>query len=199
MAPFTFSMGSWSGIGASTLIGGWPLNVQFMSGQTKCPIYSRDTYSWLGPHGQSIEYRNFDQAGIEFQSRWDYISNNPGLIFDQGGIEFRLGWNQWHSMTHVLVLSAKVRRNEWLWHTLDIVVCSGELLAWKIQKDFNLRNKITEKFAVLMISIFLHMKNLHHLYFSKSGAKSLKWTVTGASTLSTLISTKYHHIAYVPI
>jgi hypothetical protein len=34
------------------------------------------------------------------------------MNFDQGGTG--------SAMTHVLVLSAKVRRNEWLWQTLDI-------------------------------------------------------------------------------
>ena len=48
-------------------------------------------------------------------------------------------------MTHVLVLSAKVRRND------------------RLNSNFNLTNKITEEFAMLLISIFLHGKNLHHL------------------------------------
>jgi hypothetical protein len=49
---------------------------------------------------------------------------------------------------------------------------------------FNLSNTITEKFTVLLNSIFLNGKMCTALYFSKFGAKSLKWLVMGASTLS---------------
>ena len=59
--------------------------------------YSRKTYSRSGIRQKSIGCHNFDYIGIEFQS--GQTSN---------------------AMTHVLVLSAKGRRNEWLWQTLDI-------------------------------------------------------------------------------
>ena len=45
--------------------------------------------------------------------------------------------------------------------TLEICLC--ELLASKTHNIFNLRNKITKKNVVLLIFIFLHGKNLHHL------------------------------------
>jgi hypothetical protein len=61
--------------------------------------YCRGAYSRLGPHWQSIGYHNFDQAMIEF-------SIMLGLNLDWGGTD--------SAMTRVLVLSAKVRRNEWL-------------------------------------------------------------------------------------
>ena len=35
------------------------------------PIYSRGTYSRLRPYWQSIGYRNFDQAMMEFEYGWD--------------------------------------------------------------------------------------------------------------------------------
>ena len=39
----------------------------------------------------------------------------------------------------------------------------GQLLVSKIHNIINLRNKIIEKFAVVLISIFLHGRYLHHL------------------------------------
>ena len=41
------------------------------------------------------------------------------------------------------------------------MICSNQLLALKIHKNFNSRNKIAQKFAVLLRSIFLHRKTLH--------------------------------------
>ena len=75
-------------------------------------------------------------------------------------------------MTHVYRdLNAKVRRNEQLWQTLDI----GDMFGPKFHNNFNLRNTITEKNLVLLISIFLHgEKTCTALYLSKSSAKSLK-------------------------
>ena len=43
-----------------------------------------------------------------------------GLNFDHDGTN--------SAVTHVLGLSASVRRNEWLWRTLDIDNISGQLL-----------------------------------------------------------------------
>ena len=37
-----------------------------------------------------------------------------------------------------------------------LIVCLGQLLILKIYNNFNLRNKINKKIAVLLISIFLH-------------------------------------------
>jgi hypothetical protein len=54
-------------------------------------IISRRAYIQPGPHLQIIGYQNFNQKGIEF---WSGHINS--------------------AMTHVLVLSTKVRRNEWL-------------------------------------------------------------------------------------
>ena len=53
-------------------------------------LFSKGAYFQLGPSRQSIGYRNFNQVGTN------------------------------SAMTHVIVLSAKVRRNEWLWQILDI-------------------------------------------------------------------------------
>jgi hypothetical protein len=44
-----------------------------------------------------------------------------------------------------------------------LIICSSQILALKIHSIFNLRNKITGKFVVILISIFLHEENLHHL------------------------------------
>ena len=77
------------------------------------------------------------------------------LNFDQAGT--------YNAMTHVLVLSAKLRRNERLWQTMDIGNMLGPTFDFK---HFHLRNKITNKIAVLMIFIFLHNeKNCTSLYF----------------------------------
>jgi hypothetical protein len=82
------------------------------------------------------------------------ILTRLGLHFDQVGTS--------SVMTHVLVLSAKMG-NEQLWHTLDIGNMFGPTFGLKNSQYFNLRNEITNKFVVLMISIFLHGKNLHRL------------------------------------
>ena len=71
----------------------------------------------------------------------------------------------WHMS---LVLNAKLRRtlsqNERLWHTLwTLVMCSCQLLASESYNFFSLRNKVTIKFVVLLITNFLHGTNLHRL------------------------------------
>ena len=43
-----------------------------------------------------------------------------GLNFDHVRIEFDHDGINGDIMTYVLVLSVKVRRNEWLWQTLDV-------------------------------------------------------------------------------
>ena len=62
-------------------------------------------------------------------------------------------------MIHVMVLSAKVRRNEKLRLTLDISVIFGSIFGFNIHNLFNLRNETTDKIAIHFISnIFLHQK-----------------------------------------
>ena len=105
--------------------------------------YSRGAYSRLGPHQQSIGYRNFNQVGIELQSC---------LVVNFNHAKTK------SAMTHILVLSEEGCA---LWQTLDIGHMFGQLLASKFHNNFNLSNKITEKFTILLISIFLHgFKNL---------------------------------------
>ena len=78
---------------------------------------SRGAYSRLRPHWQSTRDRNFDKAGIEFPIRL-------GLYCD---------WVKTSSvMTYVLVLSAKVRRNEWLWQALDVGNVCGPTFGYEI-------------------------------------------------------------------
>ena len=51
-----------------------------------------------------------------------------------------------------------------------LVICLDKLLASRIHKNFNSRNKITRKIGILMIYISLHGKNCIALYFSGFGA-----------------------------
>ena len=45
-------------------------------------------------------------------------------------------------MTHILGLGAKVRRNEWLWWTLEIGNMSGPTFGFKnLQDDFKFKEK----------------------------------------------------------
>ena len=44
-----------------------------------------------------------------------------------------------------------------------VCICTDQLLALKNHNNFTLRNKITKKIAILLISIFLHKKKLQHL------------------------------------
>ena len=82
-------------------------------------------------------------------------------------------------MTHVMVLSAKVRRNERLWQTLDIGNVFGPTLASRFHRNFNLRNNTTKKIAFFLIWKI----NCSALHYSKFGSKSLKWSIMGTSTL----------------
>ena len=68
-----------------------------------------------------------------------------------------------NAMIQVLVLSAKVRINKGLWQSLGIGNMFMPTFGFKIHSVLNLRNKITGKFAILLISIFLHIKKLHRL------------------------------------
>jgi len=56
-------------------------------------------------------------------------------------------------------------------YTLDIG--SGQLLTFKSHSNFNSKHKITKQFAIPMICIFLHGRNLY----------CLKWLTMGGSTI----------------
>ena len=88
----------------------------------------------------------------------DPIDNLQGI---GTSIKLGLNFNQVRTnsaMTHLLVLSAKVRRNDLLWHALDISNVFGPTSSFKHSQTFNMRNKITKQFASLLISIFLKGK-----------------------------------------
>ena len=54
------------------------------------------------------------------------------------GLNFN--WARTNSaMTHAMVLSAKVRRNEQLWHTLDIGGMCGPTFGFKNSKYFQIK------------------------------------------------------------
>jgi hypothetical protein len=63
-----------------------------------------------------------------------------------------------------------VRRNSspnyWLWHTLNIGNVFGPTFGFKIHSNFNPRNKVIKKNAVLMIPIFPHGKKIAPPYTS---------------------------------
>ena len=61
-------------------------------------MYTRGAYSRTSPHQQTLEYRSCDQVGI-------------GFLIMLGLNSDRAGTNS--AITHVMVLSAKVRRDEW--------------------------------------------------------------------------------------
>ena len=127
--------------------------------------FSSGTHSQWRPHRQFIRYHNFDQARAKFQNHgWSWISIKSEPIMS------------WH-MSRVGML--QVRRNEWLWWTLDIGNICGPTLASKIHNSFNLKNRTT----ILIIPIFLHGKILHNLWFSRGDTKSLKWLVIDTCTL----------------
>ena len=103
-------------------------------------VYSRGTRSYQGPVGGT------------------WISIKLGLDFNQVGTN--------SAMTRVLVLTATVWRNE----RLKCVVVVDFRHWYYVWGNFWLKkmhmNKVTSKFQVLLISIFLHVKNLHCLYTS---------------------------------
>ena len=51
--------------------------------------------------------------------------------------------------------------NDQLGQTRDI--CSGQLMVSQIRNNINVRNKIIENFAILLIYVFLHGGSLHCL------------------------------------
>ena len=92
---------------------------------------------------------------LEFWSCWFSIPIRLGFNFNQAGTN--------SVMTHVMILSAKVSRNERLWHTIDIGSMFEPTFGFKFHNHFKLKNKITKKFVVLLISMLLHGTNLHCL------------------------------------
>lgn len=48
-------------------------------------------------------------------------------------------------MTYAMAFSAKVRKNEQLWHTIDICNMFGPTFGFENHNNFNVRNKITDK------------------------------------------------------
>ena len=66
-------------------------------------------------------------------------------------------------MTHVPGFDTKMRRNEQSWQTLDIDNMLRPTFSSKNSQYFSLMNKIIEKFAILLIPIFLYRIILHHL------------------------------------
>ena len=85
-----------------------------------------------------------------------------------------------------IVPSAKARmnssQNECLWHAIDI----GNMFGPTIDFEKFIRNKITEKLVVLLISIFLHGKiKIAHPFTSPNLAPNLSSDqFMGASTLT---------------
>ena len=90
---------------------------------------------------------------LEFWSGWDWISSRLELHLNQAESN--------NVMKYVMILSPKMRRNEWLWRILDIGNMFRPTFGFK--NNFNLRNKITKKITILLISIVLHGKKLHRL------------------------------------
>ena len=75
----------------------------------------------------------------------------------------------------------------------------GPTFGLKNPNNFNLRSKITQKKSlILCTSIFLQKKKIGAtLYFSQSGAKSLKCLVMGASTLDSHMGASQIGILYL--
>ena len=100
----TWLISSWINCQTSKI---WNGSVFRPSNSAPYAYYSRDTYSRSGPHRQGTG-----------------ISIELGLNFNQAGTN--------SAMTHVLILSAKGRRNEWLWQTLDIGNMFGPTFDFRI-------------------------------------------------------------------
>lgn len=105
---------------------------------------------------------------------------SPGLNFNHDGTN--------DVMTRVLVFSCKARRDEWLWHMVDIDNMFGQSLGFKNShcnqlKEYNYRD--LQSFSFLCSSYT--GENCTTLYFSVLVAKAIKWPVMGASTLVLLI------------
>ena len=99
----------------------WQLISFPMTNSTYFTMYSRWAYFQSRPHRQSIRWQNFDHVAIEFRSCWDYISIRPDPI---------------NAMTHILVLGAKVRRNERLKWAIMAILDIGNMFG----PTFGLKN-----------------------------------------------------------
>lgn len=127
--------------------------------------YSRGTYSWWGPHQQSTRYWNINQCKTKFKLGW-------GLHFNHDAAT--------SAMVHVLILIAKVRRNEWRWHTLDIGNVFDPTFGFKSSKFSSSRSKITKK---LRSSWYIYIgKFCTTLFFSRFGEECLKWLLMDSSS-----------------
>ena len=126
------------------------------------PIYSRGAYSQSGSHRQSIGYKILVRLRLNF----DLVTTNS-------------------AMTHVLVLSSKVRRSELLkwavmidsrhWQYVHTNFWLQEFIVLSIQ-GLKLPNNLQSS---LFLSSYM-WENCIALYFSKFDAKHLKWLVIGA-------------------
>jgi hypothetical protein len=127
--------------------------------------YSRGAYSQTRSHQQSIGYWNFDKVGTKF----DMVRSHS-------------------AMTHVMVLSVKVRRNERLTKAVmaDIGNMFGLTFGFKIHSNFNLRKKLPRNLQSFSFLSSYMGKVCTTLYFSKFGTKCLQWLVMDASTLNKL-------------
>ena len=70
-------------------------------------------------------------------------------------------------MTHVLVMNAKLMRNEQLWQTLDIGNMFGSTFGFKLHNDFAQHNKavhlITHALQAYIYTRFFPLTNLRNL------------------------------------
>ena len=74
--------------------------------------------------------------------------------------------------------------NEWLWQTLDIEIHSSQVLTSKVHSNFNFCYKITKKFVVSYLSIFLRGEKITPPYISLDLVRNLLGIGYGqASTL----------------
>ena len=105
------------------------------------------------------------------QSSWD-------RIYERGGTNSVLTC----ALVWVLKRGGTWGQNERLiWQTLDIGIMSGPTSGFKKNYSIcNPRNKIIKKFAILLITVFLHEKHRTTFYFSKFGGKSLEWSIIWA-------------------
>ena len=98
---------AWFGRKKASVSEKWPIHTSLL--QSICEwmthMYSRGAYSQWGSHWRHTWYRNFNQVGI----------NN--------------------AMIYVMALSAKVRRNERLWHILDIGNIFGPTFGFKFHNN----------------------------------------------------------------
>ena len=137
-----------------------------------------------------------DPIAFKFYLYWRHLLliKTPSAIYKVPNFLIRLVLNFDHvgtnnSMTHVMLMSAKVRRKEWLWETIDIRYVFGPTFCFNIHNHFILRNETTKKIAIFL-NFYLATRDKFALTlcFFRYGAWSLRWSVMDASTLSELLS-----------